>query len=75
MTNTTGTASTSFDVAAEPSYGSDRVLYMLASIMNNHRAIGHDFPQARANLLANLRTLQSALPAAIAAVEAAMEEV
>lgn len=53
------------------SFGSDELVQRLASLLDTHRAVGDDFAAARPALLANLRTLQSALPAAIAQVEAA----
>lgn len=58
----------------EPSYESHRLVDSLSRLVNTHRLVGNDFPLARHDLLANLRTLQSALPAAIAEVEAAMKE-
>lgn len=64
------------DVAAtqEYAYHSHRLVTDLAKVMQEHRAVGDDFAACRPGLLANLRTLQSALPAAIADVEAAMGE-
>jgi hypothetical protein len=58
----------------EPSYRSDRLLVDLARILAGHRVCGGDFPDARQPLIDNLRALQSALPAAIAEIEAAMKE-
>lgn len=61
-------------VKDEDTYGSDRLVWGLVAIVTNHRTVGGDFPKARPALVENLRTLQSALPAAIAEVEAAMKE-
>lgn len=58
----------------EPAFESHRLLYQLANLLSTHKAVGGDFPAARPALVENLRTLQSALPAAIAEVEAAMKE-
>lgn len=60
-------------VSDDQIYGSDRLVLILTQIMESHAAVGDDFATSRAAVLANLRTLQSALPAAIAEVEAAME--
>lgn len=65
------TTKTTLLIAADPTYDSGALLRILAGILENHDAVGDDFPDARAAILANLRTLQSALPAAIAKVEAA----
>ena len=58
----------------DEAYRSHALIDLVAGILQTHQAVGRDFPAARPALVANLRTLQSALPAAIAEVEAAMKE-
>ncbi len=58
----------------DSSYGSHQLVDELSNLLATHKAVGDDFPGARPALLANLRTLQSALPAAIAEVEVAMKD-
>lgn len=58
----------------DSAFASHQLVDELANLMSTHKAVGDDFPAVRTALLANLRTLQSALPAAIAEVEAAMKE-
>lgn len=60
--------------ATESFYGSDKLVSDLAAIMRNHKAVGEDFPRSRPALLENLRTMQAALPAAIAEVQRALDE-
>ncbi len=55
-------------------YSSHIFVENLARTMAAHAAVGDDFPDARPALLENLRTSQAMLPAAIAAVQGAMDE-
>lgn len=53
---------------AQDIYGSGWLIERLATIVQTHGAVGGDFPGATAGLLSDLRTLQVALPTAIAAI-------